>query len=543
MNVLSKRMLLIVVIFFSATAILVHADFCSSKICTHNSECYDSCSNGYWYYGSGNCCSDCYFSDSKHCQYTNRVCADSDASDGFPDVDCHVRSCSAECDQNTDCSCPADGCVGSDYYDHSDGACGENCKCSPCEPVVTINDSRCAVSFIEVSKTAEPVELVCEQAKIKLTVTGVGIGTVGTNLQIIDFLPSYANLETSLNECEYESVARKITCNLNNLTAGETKTVEFNLSLNQSGHLLVDTYPNSGLRYIDQHGNETFVSFPETYVDVSAFPGNEEICNDTVDNNCNGLIDLNDTTCYQCQDNDSDGFYNNSILCPVGNDCNDSNPNIGPNVTETCDDAIDNNCDGRTDCEDSACSSFSSCNSNPGESVGSVVGGGGGFGGMLIKTVVCGNNKCEGAENCFTCPKDCLKEGQVCCGNVSYYGVCCLDIDCGKGYECNLTKSCNPVFSMANNQTGQSVQSGCQEDWVCTDWSECRNNIRTRECVDKNACGTAKNIPIEVEGCEVTENPLSGLFLLATSLPGFLSFIILISLILLFLWRRKKKQA
>jgi hypothetical protein len=119
-----------------------------------------------------------------------------------------------------------------------------------------------------------------------------------------------------------------------------------------------------------------------------------------------------------------------------------------------------------------------------------------------------------------------------------------LDIDCGKGYECNVTKSCSPVYSKVNNQTGQNVQSGCQEDWTCTDWSECKSNIQTRECVDKNVCGTTKSVPIEVEGCEPGPiSILTGLFLLATSLQGFLFFIISVFLILLFLWRRKKKQA
>jgi hypothetical protein len=51
-----------------------------------------------------------------------------------------------------------------------------------------------------------------------------------------------------------------------------------------------------------------------------------------------------------CVDGDSDGW---SIDC---NDCNDADPAINPDATEVCDDNIDNDCDGDIDCVDSDCS-------------------------------------------------------------------------------------------------------------------------------------------------------------------------------------------
>jgi hypothetical protein len=52
-------------------------------------------------------------------------------------------------------------------------------------------------------------------------------------------------------------------------------------------------------------------------------------------------------------DNDGDGFI--SAYCKGGNDCDDLNPDVHPGATEICDDGIDNNCDGLTDAEDPIC--------------------------------------------------------------------------------------------------------------------------------------------------------------------------------------------
>jgi predicted Holliday junction resolvase-like endonuclease len=34
----------------------------------------------------------------------------------------------------------------------------------------------------------------------------------------------------------------------------------------------------------------------------------------------------------------------------------------------------------------------------------------------------------------------------------------------------------------------ETPKVSCQESWFCTDWSDCRNNIQKRGCLDLNNC-------------------------------------------------------
>ena len=60
-------------------------------------------------------------------------------------------------------------------------------------------------------------------------------------------------------------------------------------------------------------------------------------------------------------DADNDGYDSNNITCS-GNDCNDNNNLINPGATEVCTDTTDNDCDNLIDCQDTAtCSSHVNC--------------------------------------------------------------------------------------------------------------------------------------------------------------------------------------
>lgn len=103
--------------------------------------------------------------------------------------------------------------------------------------------------------------------------------------------------------------------------------------------------------------------------DPSINPNATEICNDGIDNDCDGDTDEGATVQYPDTDNDSFGDNNAppetycSLLAgySLNNlDCNDNNININPNGIETCD-GLDNNCSGTPDDNPSACGLGQTC--------------------------------------------------------------------------------------------------------------------------------------------------------------------------------------
>jgi len=72
--------------------------------------------------------------------------------------------------------------------------------------------------------------------------------------------------------------------------------------------------------------------------DGDAFPGNVEICDDGIDQDCDGVDGL--------ADSDNDGYT--SEACG-GDDCDDTDGNISPEAEEACNDGVDNDCDEATD--------------------------------------------------------------------------------------------------------------------------------------------------------------------------------------------------
>jgi hypothetical protein len=59
-----------------------------------------------------------------------------------------------------------------------------------------------------------------------------------------------------------------------------------------------------------------------------------------------------------CTDGDEDGYYAiDPVGCSAGNDCDDSNPDVHPDAVETCDNFVDDDCDGLADGADPECGS------------------------------------------------------------------------------------------------------------------------------------------------------------------------------------------
>ncbi|MBU1219899.1 putative metal-binding motif-containing protein [Myxococcota bacterium] len=82
--------------------------------------------------------------------------------------------------------------------------------------------------------------------------------------------------------------------------------------------------------------------------DADVHPGAEEICDDDIDQNCNGTA--NDGCAgVDCNDNDGDGVPSGPDCNPSANDCDDNDPDRAPGFEETCGDNVDNDCDGYAD--------------------------------------------------------------------------------------------------------------------------------------------------------------------------------------------------
>ena len=80
-------------------------------------------------------------------------------------------------------------------------------------------------------------------------------------------------------------------------------------------------------------------------------------CSDGVDNDCDALADGDDPGCQVCVDADGDGYGDPaSDLCTYRTrDCDDTEAQVNPGAEEICDNLVDDDCDGLADGEDPAC--------------------------------------------------------------------------------------------------------------------------------------------------------------------------------------------
>ena len=144
-------------------------------------------------------------------------------------------------------------------------------------------------------------------------------------------------------------------------------------------------YSNGALRCVDHDGDgygdpaSLLCPYPSWDCDdwnEDANPGEDEICSDGIDNDCDGHADEDDPDCLTCTDGDGDGFSIGGWIGVCGPvDCDDDDPTVNPEAVEgpygdpTCSDALDNDCDGHAD-EDDIESCASECIDDDGDGYG-----------------------------------------------------------------------------------------------------------------------------------------------------------------------------
>ena len=129
-----------------------------------------------------------------------------------------------------------------------------------------------------------------------------------------------------------------------------------------SGGVPADETDGDGDGYVECAGwNDTQGDNPEVRGgddcnDANFFvrPGAVDNCQNGSDDNCDGILDTDDTDACPagCDDADGDGYP--AQACG-GTDCRDDDPLIHPAAGEDCRDGRDNNCDGAIDSADPLC--------------------------------------------------------------------------------------------------------------------------------------------------------------------------------------------
>jgi len=191
--------------------------------------------------------------------------------------------------------------------------------------------------------------------------------------------------------------------------------------------------------------------------DPAINPGAVEVCDDGIDNNCNGQVDEG---CLTCTDGDGDGYAVEGGACGAI-DCNDNDSAINPGAVEVCDDGIDNNCNGQVD------EGCSTCTDEDGD-------------GYAVEGGACGAIDCNDddpnispaeAESCDGIDNNCdgqIDEGCSTCTDSDGDGYAVEGGSCGV-IDCNDNDSAiNPGVdeiccdAIDNNCDGQ-VDEGCYE--------------------------------------------------------------------------------
>jgi parallel beta-helix repeat protein len=214
--------------------------------------------------------------------------------------------------------------------------------------------------------------------------------------------------------------------------------------------------------------------------DPSINPGAAEICDDGIDNNCDGQTDEGfQSTFYE--DSDVDNYGNplvsiQACSAPVGyvsdnTDCDDTNRGVNPGAPEKCYDGIDNNCDTIIDCctdadgdgyyAEAGCGTEVDCDdSNPNINPGAC---------DIKRNGI--DEDCDGSDRQSgpACPGG---DPEICDDGIDNDGdgdIDCADNDCTNDPACG--GGCVPVPEICDD----GIDNDCDGKADCADKKDCKN--------------------------------------------------------------------
>ncbi|NIN94816.1 MAG: hypothetical protein GTO49_07515, partial [Anaerolineae bacterium] len=230
--------------------------------------------------------------------------------------------------------------------------------------------------------------------------------------------------------------------------------------------------------------------------DPAINPGAAEVCDNGVDDDCDGLIDADDPDCATCTDADGDGYAIEGEVCgPI--DCDDANPAVNPGAAEVCDNGIDDDCDGFVDADDSDCGACTDSDGGLNYEVAGRVDGVGANGWPVTRYDVCESGEYEGSVREYYCngttPWPTFYECPYGCadGACVPWSSACTDAD-GDGYAveggvCGLV-DCDDANPNVNPDAGEICDNGIDDN--CDGWTDAED-LACLVCTDADGDGYA----------------------------------------------------